>query len=517
MREAGTDYEILTLREAARFVRVSEKTLGDMARRKRIPGQKVGREWRFLRQALEKWLSGLSGLGAGSRQGLSGTGSQAGRVKEPEVQYQFNFPGFRDTAFTENHNRALHRWVPWIAGFSASFVDGVLEKVASSKTGPLRVLDPFAGVGTTLIEALKNGHDAVGFEINPYAALACKAKVKAGVYDIPTLKRRISAFQRHMANGARPKSRGPEGFASRVPFFSPRVERQVLKCLDFVRGEGEEWVRDLLRIAFGSVLVGFSNYSFEPSLGTREAAGKPNIEDADVGEAVARRLGEMVEDIAYFQRTTASLPRTPEARVFRGSFFDLAGQMDPQSMDVLITSPPYLNNYHYIRNTRPHMFWLEMVTSPSDLKEMEQKSFGQFWQTVRSGAAVALMPKIEALSDLIEKLRERNTEKGPYGGPGWANYAASYFNDCERFCRTAFRLMKPGGTAVVVIGNNILQGIEFPTDRFYVIEMHEVRKKRTGSSILNSSVRAGTVAQPTRLYETAVELRAPGLTSSRLQ
>jgi hypothetical protein len=173
------------------------------------------------------------------------------------------------------------------------------------------------------------------------------------------------------------------------------------------------------------------------------------------------------------------------------------------------------------------MFWLEMVTSPSDLKEMEQKSFGQFWQTVRSGAAVALMPKIEALSDLIEKLRERNTEKGPYGGPGWANYAASYFNDCERFCRTAFRLMKPGGTAVVVIGNNILQGIEFPTDRFFaqiaaeagfdVIEMHEVRKKRTGSSILNSSVRAGTVAQPTRLYETAVELRAPGLTSSRLQ
>ena len=78
-------------------------------------------------------------------------------------------------------------------------------------------------------------------------------------------------------------------------------------------------------------------------------------------------------------------------------------------------------------------------------------------------------------------------------------------------------MMKRGGTAVVVIGNNILQGIEFPTDvwfaeianqhGFETVEMHEVRKKRTGTSIVNSSVRVGTVEKKVRLYETAVELR----------
>ena len=85
-------------------------------------------------------------------------------------------PGFRDTAFTENHEVALHRWVPWIAGFSGSFVAGVLDTVR--QRGKMRVLDPFAGVGTTLIEALKKGDDAIGFEINPYAALACKVKAR---------------------------------------------------------------------------------------------------------------------------------------------------------------------------------------------------------------------------------------------------------------------------------------------------------------------------------------------------
>ena len=78
--------------------------------------------------------------------------------------------------------------------------------------------------------------------------------------------------------------------------------------------------------------------------------------------------------------------------------------------------------------------------------------------------------------------------------------------------------MKPGWAAVVVIGNNILQGIEFKTDAYFaeiaqscgfeLVEMHPVRKKRTGSSIVNSSVRAGKTKKRVELYEVAVELRA---------
>ena len=79
--------------------------------------------------------------------------------------------------------------------------------------------------------------------------------------------------------------------------------------------------------------------------------------------------------------------------------------------------------------------------------------------------------------------------------------------------------MRSGGKVVVVIGNNVLQGMEFQTDKLFaeiaehegfgVVALHEVRKKRTGNSIVNSSVRIGTVTQQTRLYETAVELWSP--------
>lgn len=186
---------------------------------------------------------------------------------------------------------------------------------------------------------------------------------------------------------------------------------------------------------------------------------------------------------------------------------------------MLVTSPPYLNNYHYIRNTRPHLFWLGMVKESNDLKTIEHQSFGQFWQTVRSGPEIALKPALPELAERLQLLKARHPEKGAYGGPGWANYATAYFNDCQRFCAVTRPLMRRDGTVVVVIGNNILQGIEFQTDRlfaeiaelegFEVVALHEVRKKRTGNSIVHSSVRVGEVKQTVRLYETAVELRVP--------
>ena len=148
----------------------------------------------------------------------------------------------------------------------------------------MRVLDPFAGVGTTLIEALKQGDDAIGYEINPYAALACRTKIRAADYDVSILEAMIARFddygeEESWLNG-RPKSKRPRGFRSRVPFYSPDIELQVLACLEFIEEQTTDWVKDLFQVAFGSVMVSFSNYSYEPSLARASAPGKPNIEYA---------------------------------------------------------------------------------------------------------------------------------------------------------------------------------------------------------------------------------------------
>jgi len=514
--------EVLNLGEAARFIRVSQKTLREMARKKRVPCQKVGREWRFLRRHLEEWLAGAVKVAAvAETPTVYGQGTLFPETKPREKKE--SRAGFGDTAFTKNRREPLHRWVPWVAGFSAAFVEEVLEAATLGDPQEVTVLDPFAGVGTTLVEGLKRGHNVVGFEINPYAALACEVKLSSSRCKLKLLTNAVTALEDMWRNGwvktAKPKSTAPGKFRSKTAFFSNAVEREVLLLQDFINEQTNDLIKKLLKVALGSVMVSFSNYSYEPSLSTRLAVGRPEIQYADVLRVFCDKLWEIEADIGFLQRHLKKFKHNPTGKIYRRSYLDGSGTVPAQSVDILVTSPPYLNNYHYVRNTRPQLYWLDLIDDNAELKKLEEGSFGRFWQTVRAAPQIELAFELPELQELLERVRERNPEKGIYGGAGWANYATTYFNDCDRFFKVTRRVMKPGGWVVVVIGNNIVQGVHIETDRllaqigeshgFRLEGMHRVRKKRTGSSIVNSSVRAGVTKKRTELYETAVELRAP--------
>jgi len=379
------------------------------------------------------------------------------------------------------------------------------------------VLDPFCGVGTTLIEAMRCGHNAVGFEINPYAALAARAKCEAAAISPLQLNHYILRFEEYMrkasANGDSVSA--PEHFRTRIPFFGRRAEKKVLKALRFIKRLRVPPIHDLFSLAFGSVMVNLSNYSYEPSLSSRPASGKPTQDDAPVTESIVTKLLAMKSDVAWLRGELERLPQQPAGRVIPDNFLNALHHLDPASVDFIVTSPPYLNNYHYIRNTRPQLFWLGFVRKPSELKKLEIENFGKYWQTVRDLEKVPLDFEQPDLERLLAQIRAISVERGSYGGTGWANYAASYFNDTNRFCRVVSQVLKKDGRAVIVVGNSILQGVEIPVDNILsdlagrhgltTENIHIVRQKRVGASIVSSSVRQGAKTTA-KLYESAVIL-----------
>lgn len=428
---------------------------------------------------------------------------------------------FSDPAFASNKQLPVHRWVPWIAGFASDFVHDIVSKrlpVSGS------VLDPFAGVGTTLVEAMLLGHAVTGFEINPYAALACQVKLHAYQVSVEGLYNAIAGLQgfyhENMHSSYTPRSASPPGFKTRGTFYSPKVLHKVLLLQDFIATIEDVDVRKLFKLAFAATMVRYSNYSYEPSLGRRTSAGKADIDDFPVAQTIIAKLTEMAEDIALVQRQLG--PHVPRTRVINDSFFHCQTFLEPGSVDLIITSPPYLNNYHYNRNTRPQLYWLGYAQQPQDLKALETANFGKYWQTVREKTCLELeftLPESD-LAERIQELRTLNPERGIYGGNGWANYAVAYFNDCYRFAECVNYVLKPGGTALVVIGNSILQGMLFPTDQYLgkiaesvgleLVQIDIPRTTRVGNSIIQSDVRVAKAKATHYLYEAVVELRARG-------
>jgi hypothetical protein len=297
------------------------------------------------------------------------------------------------------------------------------------------------------------------------------------------------------------------------------VLHKVLIVQDFILTIEDDNLRDLFRLAFASTMVSYSNYSYEPSLGRRVSAGRDEIHDFPVAKAIIDKLTDMAEDIAWMQEHMKS--KSLDVEIFTDSFFHCKKHLQHASVDLVITSPPYLNNYHYNRNTRPQLYWLGFANSPDDLKKLENLNFGKFWQTVRDLDRLDLsfpLPHTD-IAQRLQMLRNLNGEKEPYGGNGWANYAAAYFNDCYKFAEGIRYVLKPGGTALVVIGNSILQGVMIPTDEYFGkiaesigLELTKIdipRATRVGNSIIQSDVRVGKAKSSHQLYEAVVVLRKP--------
>ncbi len=445
----------------------------------------------------------------------------------------------RVAAAAQNKSLPIHRWVPWIAGFSAQFVEDAIEAyLPKQRRSRQVVLDPFAGVGTTLIEALKAGCDTVGYEINAFAGLATRAKLSSVDVLPAVFRNHINVFRSAMVSFEKEIDRrwretghegisevlrtlsasSPSGFRSRIPFFSPPIEAKFLYALGQASSVPEP-SHTLFRAALGATMISFSNYSYEPSLSSRPGAGKALIENSSVMLPVCQKLDTMLEDVQWARANYGDAWRRRRREIILGSYF--GSKLRNKTVSLLITSPPYMNNYHYVRNTRPQLYWLGLIQQPEDLRSYEEESFGKFWQTVRQRKAIELEFDLSSLAVLVNRLRALNVERGPYGGPGWANYVVSYFNDCNQFLQTVSRQLRPGARAVIVVGNSIIQGIEFKVDQLLaelaerrglaVEEVRLVRTKRVGNSIIGSSVRnggGGGLPAKTQLYDAAVILRA---------
>ena len=128
----------------------------------------------------------------------------------------------------------VHRLHPYLGKFVPQLVEALLERYV--RPGG-RVLDPFAGSGTTLVQALESGYDAVGADIAAFNALLISVKTRE--HDLEAL----AADVRDVAGrlGASPEQ--PAGFVR--DWFAPQAAAELLHFRSLLPGYAS---RDVLRV-----------------------------------------------------------------------------------------------------------------------------------------------------------------------------------------------------------------------------------------------------------------------------
>ncbi len=357
-------------------------------------------------------------------------------------------------------DRAFHDWYRFVLSFPPHLVREYMGKFGLSKKST--VLDPFCGTGTTLVEAKLAGMVPIGIEGNPFPHFASTVKT-----DWSVGASLLADHTRHIADQALGILRS-QGIDDNFPFekehknlrsLAPDAERLILansisplplhktlillECLNAY--ETEPYYRHAL-LALGNALVfKISNLHFGPEVGVR----KPKI-DVPVVSNWLLEISKMANDLQSVAGRSYS-----DATVHLGDARSLE-YMESNSIDAVITSPPYPNEKDYTRTTRLESVVLGFVNSKADLRKLKKglvrSNTRGIYKEDDDDQWVAQFPEIQEIAEAIEK---RRIELGKDSGFErlYAKAAKLYFGGMAKHLSDLRRILRPGAQLAYVVGD----------------------------------------------------------------
>jgi DNA modification methylase len=347
--------------------------------------------------------------------------------------------------FGPNRQAAFHRWVTFTEGFSAQLV---LAELRQAESGT-RVFDPFGGTGTAPLVAAQLGLEASYAEVNPYLAESAATKIAAA--RAPADHRAAALLELQAGVDAGPTGAAREDHPLLVAngardFLRPDVARELVGWLARFERLEDELARRLGRLAVAASAVPVSNMKRAVDLRRRTAAELARLRPSPADE-IRRRLAMFAEDFE----------RTPEAAGDAECISSDARRL-PESfggVDLVVTSPPYLNGTNYFRNTKLELLLLELIGSESDLGPLRTRAITAGINNVSKRIADPV--EIEAVETVAERLDEAAyDDRIP-------KMVRAYFADMRQVLLELRRVVVPGGRLVLDIGDSRFAGVHVDT------------------------------------------------------
>lgn len=331
------------------------------------------------------------------------------------------------------------------------------------------VLDPFCGSGTVLLESLLAGHSAIGCDANPLARLI--ARVKTTRLEAKELHRTKASI---MLKARRLRKVVPLNVVNIEHWFSKNTIKQLSQLYRSINEicTGEEL--EFFLATFSSIVKKVS-YA-DPNLSvpvkikpekyvntdTKERLSNKllELENIDVISLFGNQVDKNINRISLLEKVsscdvTAEVV-SEDARRITKSLDNSAELLEANSVDFIVTSPPYAGAQKYIRSSSLSLGWLGLCEEKS-LRDYEKLNIGrehysksEYVESIRFGLA-----DIDNFFDEVEK-----------ENPLRSHINSNYLKEMESAISEMYRVLKKGKYCVIVIGNNEVCGRKFETQKY---------------------------------------------------
>ncbi|MXY04302.1 MAG: site-specific DNA-methyltransferase [Gammaproteobacteria bacterium] len=326
------------------------------------------------------------------------------------------------------------------------------------------VIDPMCGSGTTLVEARLAGRCAYGLDINPLSVFVANVKCLSLSLSPKSLAAACESLHRSLDGIV---ARGQRCYFDSLPerdqdylcrWFAPRVLDE-LDCVQQAIGNlRTSALRDYYAVALSNILRGVS-WQKDDDLRVRR-----QMNELPGGAVIERFLKEALRSTKVVGAFIAERGRAGlgtyvmqegDARIAADTMPQLTGRAD-----AIITSPPYATALPYIDTDRLSLAYLGLLPRGDhrsrdllmignrEVTERCRLAYWTFYQTNR-----ALLPK--GTGALIDRIHELNsTHEVGFRRRNLPALLSKYFFDMREVLGQMFILLRPGGIAFMVIGDN---------------------------------------------------------------
>lgn len=334
-----------------------------------------------------------------------------------------------------------HRVHPFPARMAPAIA---LGRLRSSKS--MRVLDPMSGSGTTLVVARLLGHEAIGFDTDPLAVMIAKAWCQG--IDEDKLKKRaeaVLASAKRLYSKMTPAKAYPMGADDEtkafVRFWFDGTNRRQLACLSrsiaLVRDDAE---RSLLWCVLSRMII---TKGGGVSLAMDVSHSRPHREFTT---APFKAFSQFPIVLKAVLRAAPFKNQRRQLKAVKVKQADArAIPLKDRTVDIVITSPPYLNMIDYMRGHKLSLVWLGKKVKA--LRDIRSSNIGTELSN-DSRKDEPYIQKIMSRMTAVESLQ--NKHKG---------MLARYVRDMDLVVGEIHRVLVPGGKATFVVGDSTLKGV----------------------------------------------------------
>src|SRR5574337_80414 len=234
--------------------------------------------------------------------------------------------------------------------FPARMAPGIALEVVAEAKKPLRVLDPMMGSGTVLAVARSKGHQAIGIDIDPLAVLISKVWTTAidaeEVRDKATevLDRARGILSTLSTRDAYPRHADPETRKFVAYWFDDYARRQLTSLATAIDRVRDDATRDALWCGLSRLIITKQSGA---SRAMDLAHSRPHKAFDRAPVKPFRKFLAAVDRVVGNCIDKSSAGRGPATRTHEGDARDLP--LGDASVDLVLTSPPYLNAIDYMR------------------------------------------------------------------------------------------------------------------------------------------------------------------------